>query len=362
MQETDLDNRVPVSLPDASGGPSDRITYRDYFHAIERVVVDHWSEILEALAYATTPEYGPIQEIRIIGEKHGSDYHPARIEIVFPDSTRSFVMNVALTPRGLSRIAQEFSVLHSFAARPGPRYVPKVYFLAEENAHPPSTMFLGEWFDGYHEFHLTEGMQERSYDMVLWDGPHGGTRLSLESVGEIFRQAAFILTWYYDPMTCKEVYPWHHAAGDFVARVDGREVSVKLIAARQHGPRVVYPRDVTVEPAEAALVFFANLTVRNRLDRLDGVGEVVFAGEDWVRATVHGFFDALRAKAVGGWWPADFPERFVRVAAGLSPADWADLFRAVVDSCDPDAPDVPVIMEQLADHVFQVYKLAQALT
>ena len=39
----------------------------------------------------------------------------------------------------------------------------------------------------------------------------------------------------------------------------------------------------------AALAFFTNLTMRMRLDRVDGVGELVLAGDDVAVAAVEGF-------------------------------------------------------------------------
>ena len=41
------------------------------------------------------------------------------------------------------------------------------------------------------------------------------------------------------------------------------------------------------------LVFFLNLTVRNRMDRLDGTGHAAWADAPAVAETVRGFFNAL---------------------------------------------------------------------
>ena len=88
---------------------------------------------------------------------------------------------------------------------------------------------------------------------------------------------AAILTGYFDTRSFAQIYPWHPAAGDFIARIAGDGVAVRLVAARQYGP-LVGPPDLP--PEEALLFFFLNLTLRLRVDRLDGVGEVAWAGPD----------------------------------------------------------------------------------
>ena len=52
----------------------------------------------------------------------------------------------------------------------------------------------------------------------------------------VYREAARILTLYYDVGSGAAIGPWHHAAGDFVARVspDGR-VAVRCITVRGYG-------------------------------------------------------------------------------------------------------------------------------
>jgi len=328
-------------------------------------VLDHWSDIVGIVTEVAMPQRADIREVWLVGEKHGSDYHPARVAVVCSDRTYSFVMNVALTARGIARNRHEFDVLRLLSARRGDRYVPKVYFFANQDVESvaglpiTSSMFLGEWLEDYHEFHLTQGTEDGTYDSVLWDGDKGLGRLSREAAWEISRQTAFILTWYYDHTTFSEVYPWHHAAGDFVARVKDGVVSVRLISARQYEPRIIVPTTAVVDQLDALLAFFANLTLRNRLDRLDGVGQVVLAGQDCVEATVRGFYDALKAKATDELCPSELPDRFAELAGALSPADWADVFRNVVDSFDSRAPDLPAIMESLAEHIFQVYRLVR---
>jgi hypothetical protein len=36
-----------------------------------------------------------------------------------------------------------------------------------------------------------------------------------------------ILTACYDPISSRQIFPWHHAAGDFVVRVERERVGVR---------------------------------------------------------------------------------------------------------------------------------------
>ena len=79
------------------------------------------------------------------------------------------------------------------------------------------------------------------------------------------------------------------------------------MAARQYGP-LIGPEDL---PWEEALFFFLlNLTLRIRLDRLDGVGEIAWADEGCLSSAFDGFFLALEEKVERGEFTEDFPERF----------------------------------------------------
>jgi len=103
------------------------------------------------------------------------------------------------------------------------------------------------------------------------------------------------LTRAYDPVTGEQIYPWHHASGDFIVRVRDGSVGLRLISARQYAPTLAGHSDGLDEEAHlmALLVFFLNLTLRNRIDRLDGTGEAAWAGDVAVPATVTGFFEGL---------------------------------------------------------------------
>jgi hypothetical protein len=178
----------------------------------------------------------------------------------------------------------------------------------------------------------------------------------------LYKQAAFILTYYYDPNRFREVFPWHHAAGDFVvSRLNGG-LRVKLITVRQYAPRLIVEQDTPENRLQALMLFIANLTVRMRLDRLDGVGEIAWADDHCVNATILGTLDGLMAKIHDEMCDPKLVEAFLAVATRMSPEDVARLLAEVVECYDKDAPDMPVIRSHLADHVLLVYRKFQSLS
>ena len=48
---------------------------------------------------------------------------------------------------------------------------------------------------------------------------------------------------------------------------------------------------------DALLVFFLNLTIRMRLDRQDGIGEIVWADDIAIKGTLQGFLEGLALKS-----------------------------------------------------------------
>jgi len=70
---------------------------------------------------------------------------------------------------------------------------------------------------------------------------------------------------------------WHHAAG-ISCKEHWGVVDVRLTTARGYEPLVIFIEDQDINPVMALLYFFLDLTVRMRLDRWEGVGEIVWAG------------------------------------------------------------------------------------
>ncbi len=362
-----LADPIPLDRSGALAKPGSEITYNDYMEGIQRFILAHWEHFLEAVSNEGTGAGADLTGIDIIAEKHGSDYHPARLRVHAGGEVRSFVVNVAVTDRGKSRLTQDFRLLQYLRVRHGKDLVPRTYFLGEVpfsgrlSEHGEMTLFCGEWLDDYHEFHLSGEGRNGLTATVLWDMNSGHVVLSESEAAEVYRQAAFILTFYYDTQTFSEIFPWHHASGDFVVSKSDGSARVKLITVRQYASRMVFEEEGPENVIEALLVFFANLTLRMRLDRLDGVGPVLWAGEHCVEATVRGFLDALQAKVADGTCDPVLVQEFLRIGRWLSPTELVQIFQPAVAAYDHDAPDVPVVMDNLADHIFLVYQTLQQL-
>jgi hypothetical protein len=337
------------------------INYGQYFKGIADVIAsDGYVSLVQAAARQLGRDIvlSDIDRILICAEKHGSDYHPARIEVVLTDAIATFAMNVAVTERGKDRLGPEYEVLQGLNKKYDFHHLPRAYFHGKA-LRPSMPMFLVDWFEGYYEFHLSVDREDGSQQVILWDTDRGNVYLSDAQVWEIYRQASMILTVYYDVETFEQIFPWHHAAGDFVVSVDGESLDVKLITARQYASMLEPSNEISAY--EALSFFLLNLSLRMRLDRLDGVGDVAWAGDQCVQATLAGFMKGLRIKEQRGDMPEGFLETFVRDVTSFSSRDLLHGFRTLVDACDPSAADIPVIRSHIEEHTSQVYSVLQDL-
>ena len=327
-------------------------TYGDYLQDIREVVCRDAERLCDAVGARLDKDVAPgqIEEIRIYAEKHGSDYHPARVEVVANGTPAAFVMNVAVTERGRLRLYREFEVLKELNKKFDAPFLPTAYF-RDEGIHPqrcgglsdtnspPLVMFLADWFEGYHEFHLSVDKTDRHQKLLIWDTRREAHYLPDTQAAQIYAQIAEILTGYYDLKTFRQIFPWHHAAGDFIVRTTNEASLVRLVTARQYAPMV---EEMGIY--DALLFFLLNLSLRTRLDRLDGVGKVVWAEDACVGATLAGFFQGLTLNGREA-------EHFLAYLRQTGKEGLRDRFAALVDACNPNAPDMPVIRENLNHHV-----------
>lgn len=265
----------------------DGLTYAAYFHGLESFVR---AEALPALAAAAARAGGPedaagIDELVLRAEKHGALYHPASVTVRFAGGEAKLCVNVAATPAAAAMLEQEAGLLTGLRQGFTPEYLPCPHAWGTVGG---LTFLLEDWFAGFHEFH-----QDGSGQVRLWDYDAGERVLEARAALEIYRQAALILTRYYHVATGAGIGPWHHAAGDFVARVVDGQVAVRLITVRGYGAGRDFSEAGPLAGKLSALAFFTNLTMRIRLDRVDGVGDLVLAGEDVAEAAVAGFARGL---------------------------------------------------------------------
>ena len=109
----------------------------------------------------------------------------------------------------------------------------------------------------------------------------------------------FTNTPYYDYNNFKQVYPWHHAAGDFVLREKGDTVDLRLVTVRDYTAVVDFSSGKKAGKLLALILFFLHLTIQMRIDRLDGVGDVVWAEDYCLDGVVLGFLQGLGEEEEG---------------------------------------------------------------
>lgn len=346
---TPLPTNRPGTDPESGSG----FSCGDYFQAIRSFLeYDSFSRVKKALG-GSGPSGRPapaVDTIRIFMEKHGRFYHPARVVVGRGTDTLVLAANLAVTSAGLSLMDRESRCLDRLHRDFNAGHTPRVFACADVTtaSRRPTMILLTEWFPGYHEFHQTS--QGRGpLQTVVWD-PAGHRILSDNEQTGLYRRVAAILTDYYHIDTGEQIFPWHHAAGDFVVRVHQGRLSVKLITARQYAAMVDVDATDSASVMNGLLLFFVNLTIRMRLDRLDGTGETVWAGDTVLADTVTGFFSALSTRRSARFdRPLDIAAR--DYFSTFSTSELLEIAVAVTDAYDPDAPDLPVVRRNLSDHI-----------
>lgn len=326
--------------------------YKVYLQSIKNFLEqDACNQLLKAASERSGGGVGlnGINEIIVRAEKHGALYHPASIELVLKEGRVKFGLNVAVSETGRAWLKKEFSIIQRINTRCKLPFLPEVYFFDEQEN---MSFLLEEWFDGYHEFHLS--MTESGKQcMKLWAFGSGYKYLSLEKSFEIYRKASKILTLYYDINDFSQIYPWHHAAGDFIARVEDGGIDVRLTTARQYDPYMVFQEKEGINPAIALFYFLLNLTIKMRLDKLDGVSDTVWAEDFCLEASVKGFLDGLRLKEeLKNYFSSE--DEFFDLLKSFRPEDLKIAYGPLIGLCNGTG-DYPVLTANLDRHVETLY-------
>jgi len=327
-------------LPERPSGPSRRsgedagaITYGDYFTAVsDFCAANGWHAIIAAASakLARPVSEAELTHLSVFLEKHGAFYHPARLRVDIADQTLALVVNVAVSEAGRQTLPDEVHALKRLNTQRPFGWLPTVYDAVSE----PVPMFLGDWFDGFHEFHLTRQTDNGGLAIVVWDGADTRRLLSQSQAADLYRNAAMILTACYDPLTTGQVFPWHHAAGDFVVRIDGDKAAAKLITVRNHAPMIGSTRAPENERAllDSLVDFFLQMSMRMRLDRLDGVADLAWAPAGCLAPVSDGFFQGLDLTGRLSGFPESFPSIFRQYFNRHDAAGVADRAQRVLEA------------------------------
>jgi hypothetical protein len=149
------------------------VTYGDYFEATGVFIKkNNYEVIFTALSRISEDiRLDQINKINISLEKHGPFYHPSKIEVVTENSVIPFVVNVAVSKTGIECLHKEYFTLKKLNSDFSNSFIPTVYgqddFTGRNNLQ--IGMFLGEWFEGYCEFHISKDPSDGKEKILIWD-------------------------------------------------------------------------------------------------------------------------------------------------------------------------------------------------
>ncbi|MCF6290056.1 MAG: hypothetical protein L3J03_03530 [Desulfobacterales bacterium] len=334
--------------------PHPFLSLGDYLDAIAGFLLDNDGRMLAAGLRSRPGPAAPqdIRELIIRTEKHGALYHIASAECRFARGRVKLALTTAVTRANRSRLTREFALLRDLYPK-SPDALPTVYSLGDQsgpamnNGRAVFTIMLGQWLDDFHEWHLARA-EDHIIRIRLWDYERGYCFLDSGEEAVLISRAAAILTRHYDLESGCQIYPWHHAAGDFVVSRRKQGIRVRLVTVRDYAPILSFPADAGLLPG--LITFFLHLTLRLRLDRLDGVGAPAWLAGHVVPAIIAGFFSGLEAGQ-----------------GGLSPAQLLDILKIfslddLQQGCGPllalyqeeDPGEAALIRSRLADHCCRV--------
>jgi hypothetical protein len=281
--------------PASEAGP---VTYGQYMGSVERFFCKNSYRALKNLLKkeaAPAPALESATAIELISEKHGALYSVLRLRLRFADHERSFAVNCAFSPEQQAFLQVEARLLARLNSKSGLSCLPAPLLFAKTCllGHPADAGFMllvTGWFEDHHEFHLSPGASGVP-SIRLWDPARPRGFLSPVKSIQLYEQACRILTSYLDVRSFSQIYPWHHAAGDFIADVRKSPPSLKLITVRGYRSLLAAGAGQK-DKMLGALHFFANMAVRMRIDRLDGTGELAWAGRECLPGVVRGFAGA----------------------------------------------------------------------
>ena len=378
VQEGDLiwSTPIPLTRHQSTGTfkpDSDiSVNHGDYFTAVRDFLErDRYAIVVRSVSHHLHRDITPdeIEEIRIFLDKHGEFYHPSKIEVVLQADEISFVLNVAVTDVGKKFAQREFRLLKMLNMDYPDSFIPRVY--AEGNVFTKTNqvetrMFLGEWFEGFNEFHISIDPDDPKQKIIVWDHEHGNFFLTAHQATELYRQATKILTYYYNIETFEQIVSWHHAAGDFVLKCQEDDIELKLVTVRLYRSMYENNRPVCINPdaeivLEALLVFFLNTAIKMRIDRLDGVGGIVWSDKMALKGILKGFFEGLALKQETNMFAKPLDVGFRQHLLSCSLTDFFDLNYAIANTYPSQASEAPIIRQHLRKHVEDLYNAVRQL-
>ena len=303
-----------------------------------------------------------VENISIFLEKHGAFYHPARVEVSINDhpSVFTFALNAAISERGLALMSSEYSYLEKLFPCPCPDSpLPAVFGLGKTACQNGDiAFFLAHWFKGYQEFHITDSGEEAEH-IDLWQSDGSTVKMPRSHFFTIHDKAAEILTSLYNPYTFEQIFPWHHAAGDFIVKEINDSMDVKLITVR--GYAALFDIDKPLEKRnmedvfQGLVLFLVNLSLRMRIDRIDGTGRYHLVHSDAIKTTLTGFFRALGHKTINGCTHKTLQKSFCDFLVQFDANDFKHILTLILNAHPHPEMEEKLIQKNLDSHAKDLY-------
>ncbi len=334
----------------------DGVTYGDYFSAARHFLEQNNAALLCAAVCAKTGETvtpADLEQVAVYLVKHGAFYHPAYVIARTGGRRLPLVLNVAVSSEGRKVLDGEYQHIARLNRELPENFWPLVYGHGAGLAQGgrPLPMFLGQWLEGFFEFHLTADSAQTDPKVVVWDTDRGHRILTTGQVQALLGQAASILAYAYNPLTLEAIRNWHHAAGDFIVNPGETGLQVRLITVRRYAPVIndIQPDAATL--LEALLDYFVEISLRLRLDRLDGIGSPACHAPEVVPDICRGFFQGLESAAAARRLPQDFAETVKRYFALHGTVELMPIARAVAKKIPAQAGEKALLDRMIEPHV-----------
>jgi len=352
--------KLPLSGKDTRHSFDSAFTTGDYYlTACKFLSKDHFFILQKGLnSFFNRPvQMDQITSINVFLEKHGAFYHPLKIQVVLNNNeTCSFVMNGAVSSRGLLLIKNEYDLLFKINQMYSQCYLPQIYgFDFVEIDKGRVGFFLGQWFEDYKEFHVTDDKGKRQ--IAIWESNGSCQHIELNHGFKIYQEISRILTYYYNLETFEQISSWHHAAGDFIVNMEDDKLDVRMITVREYSSLTQFAAgkdDKNINILPSLLLFFLNLTIHIRLDRLNGTGKTIMVDKAVINSTIKGFLSALDEKSKDYDY-GDLREHFIEFFLQFDSEQIFGIVENGVESSSTNPIEIKLIKENLNAHCRQLY-------
>ena len=350
---------LPLDRRRAAAGPlpaGHAFAYGDYFTAASQFLLHaDMAVVVSAATILTGRNVSPadIDHIAVHLAKHGAFYHPARVVVTVDSDRLSLVLNVAVSEPGRTAVTSEYAALERLNGQCR-GFLPRVFGRGTGRVGAfDVALFAAEWLEEFCEFHLGH-TPEGTLQWQLWGEAGERWTLTAAQVAVLYRQAACILTACFNPLTFESISGWHHAAGDFVLKPGPDQAAVRLITVRRYAPLFTVDTD---EPPEleklldGLAAFFIDMSLRMRIDRLDGVGELAWAPDSVISPVWEGFGAGLAQMAAYHELPPELGAMVGQYLAAHPPRELKRLGRRIAARYPSASGERRLIEHHLGQHL-----------